>query len=137
MRSVRTLRDALIYDREEQFTLLPDGRAFGVCTNSAIYLQSILGGTVAGYYHAKNPTAEIGVAEGGHDFLVCEYFIVDVWASEIYGTPQVVRRSNVRLVNKLYGNPAQWRVWKYGKFEKFSRKHSSVEEKLRMTFCAP
>jgi hypothetical protein len=118
-RRVRELRDGLIYDREEECTLMPDRRTFGICTNSALYLQSILGGAVTGYLHAKNPTAEIGVVEGGHDFLVLENFIVDVWASEIYGTPPVVRRSNAKLANKLYGNPDQWRVWKYGRYEKF------------------
>jgi hypothetical protein len=117
LRKVGTLRKALVYDRKEGCTLLPDGKPVGVCTNSALYLKTILGGLVVGYDHWANPTAEIGVAESGHDFLLMKKFIVDMWAAKIYGTPPVVRRSRAKLVRKLYGDPAQWRVWRHGKFE--------------------
>jgi hypothetical protein len=118
MRSIAELHKALVYDRDEECTLLPDGRAVGICTNSALYLMSILGGLVVGYDHSENPTAEIGVAESGHDFLLLDQFIVDIWAAEIYGTPPLVLRSRAKLVRRLYGDPAQWRVWQRGRFER-------------------
>jgi hypothetical protein len=125
MRSIGELRDALVYDRGEECTLLPDGKAVGICTNSARYLKSIVGGLVVGYDLSENPTAEIGVAESGHDFLLLEHFVVDIWAAEIYGTPPVVRRSRAKLIRRLYGDSAQWRVWRRGRFEKLPPKHIS------------
>jgi len=121
MRTIEKLRKALVYDRNEECTLLPDGTAVGICTNCALYLKSILGGLVVGYDHSENPTAEIGVAESGHDFLLLEQFIVDIWAARIYGTPPVIRRSTAKLVDRLYGDPGKWRVWRRGRFEKLPR----------------
>jgi hypothetical protein len=131
MRSVEKLRKALVYDRNEECTLLPNGKAVGVCTNSALYMKLILGGVVVGYKHSENPTAMISVAESGHDFLLLEEFIVDIWAAEVFGTPAVVRRSNAKLVKKLYGEPAQWRTWCRGRFESFlTRAHSREQDKI-------
>jgi len=124
----------LAYDSHEECTLLPDGSAFGICTNSARYLQSILGGVVAGYGHAENPTAEIGASEFGHDFLVLEQYIVDIWASEGCGTPPVIKISNAQLVKKLYGDPSKWRVWRCGMFEKFLGKPISERKRTTVQF---
>jgi hypothetical protein len=134
MRSLIKLRRALVYDRNEECTLLPDGKAVGICTNSALYLKSILGGIVVGYDHSENPTAEIGVDESGHDFLLLKEFIVDIWAAKVYGTPPVVRRNRPKLVRRLYGDPALWRVWRRGRFEKFHTNMPPRKTKMRSGF---
>jgi hypothetical protein len=128
-RTIEKLRLALAYDPREECTLLPDGSAFCICTNSALYLQRTLGGAVVGYHHSENPEAEIGAAESGHDFLVLEQFIVDIWAAETYGTNPVVRRSDARIVRKLYGDPVRWRLWRGGRFENFLRLEPSCKKK--------
>ena len=113
MRAVERLYETLVYDPTEECTLLPNGKPVGICTNSALYLKSILGGVVAGYDLSENPTAEIGFMESGHDFLLLDQFIVDIWAARIYGTPPVVRRSRGKLLRRLYGEPLRWRVWQF------------------------
>jgi hypothetical protein len=92
-----------------------DGEDAGSCTVSARKLQRTLGGIVAGYWQHDNPTADMGNTEGGHDFLVLPAWdlIVDWWAHYTYGKPAILHRVHDReLVNKLYGDPANWVVWK-------------------------
>src|SRR5713226_1654516 len=131
MRTVENVRAALVYDPKEECTVLPNGRAFGCFTNSARYLQTILGGFVVGYDHADNPTAELGAAESGHDFLVVDQFIVDVWAAEAHGAPAVIDRRDTSVVTRLYGNPAQWDVWQGGKFSRFTRRDQQSNHKRK------
>lgn len=91
-------------------TLMPDGGSFALCTRSARYLQQKLGGRVMGYFHWNNPTAELGETEGGHDFLVVQGMIVDLWASDYYDSPVVVHLKHEDTVRRLYGDPNRWVV---------------------------
>lgn len=105
--SVNDLRN-LLEDSASGETLLPTGEGFALCTNSARYLQERIGGRVMGYHHADNPTAELGETEGGHDFLVVQGMIVDLWASDYYDSPVVVHLKHAGTVRRLYGDTTKW-----------------------------
>jgi hypothetical protein len=61
------------------------------CTGCARIVADRFGGEVRGYYHAHNPTAGVGEAEGGHDFAITsDQFLVDPWLFHYYGESPVL-----------------------------------------------
>ena len=61
------------------------------CTSYARIIADRFGGEVRGYYHAHNPTAQVGETEGGHDFAITsDRFLVDPWLFHYYGVPPVL-----------------------------------------------
>jgi hypothetical protein len=61
------------------------------CTGCARIIADRFGGEVRGYYHAHNPTALVGEAEGGHDFAITsDSFLVDPWLFHYYGERPVL-----------------------------------------------
>lgn len=85
------------------------------CTNAA---KNVLGALavypsmVVGYPIKSNPTALIGVNEGGHDFAYLHgRFIVDVWANDYYGERLVLDEkdpSDEAIIEILYGDKSTW-----------------------------
>jgi hypothetical protein len=56
------------------------------CAACALIIAHRFGGEVLGYYHAHNPAALVGEAEGGHDFAITgDRFLVDPWLYHYYG----------------------------------------------------
>lgn len=97
------------------------GLSIGTCTNSALALQTLLGGKVMGYWHGDNLTALAGEFEGGHDFLVLDDYIVDWWLKDSYGAGSdsahedanlyratYHRVLDAELIAKVYGDPSRW-----------------------------
>lgn len=82
------------------------------CTDSSTYLAARLGGWVYGYTSEDNPTAEVGEAEGGHDFVVVgDRWLVDFWAWDTYQLPDLYDLddpADKALVLKRYGPPVNW-----------------------------
>src|SRR5580704_7450746 len=61
------------------------------CTGCAQIVMARFGGQILGYYHAHNPTASVGDAEGGHDFAITsDRFLVDPWLFHYYGESPVL-----------------------------------------------
>jgi hypothetical protein len=61
------------------------------CTACARIIANQFDGEVRGYYHAHNPTAGVGEAEGGHDFAITsDQFLVDPWLFHYYGVSPVL-----------------------------------------------
>jgi hypothetical protein len=61
------------------------------CTGCALIIADRFGGEVRGYYHAHNPAARVGEAEGGHDFAItADRFLVDPWLFHYYGESPVL-----------------------------------------------
>lgn len=82
------------------------------CTDSATYLADKLGGEVYGYTIEDNPEAEVGGAEGGHDFAVVDdRWLVDFWAKDSYQLPDLYDMadpSDAELVRRRYGDRENW-----------------------------
>jgi hypothetical protein len=95
---------------------LPDGSDAAICSHGARYLQRLIGGVILGYDHTTNPAAELGAAEGGHDFLlVADRYIVDLWGYDFDGrVPDGVLDlhdpADAPLVKQLYGRRECWQV---------------------------
>lgn len=90
----------------------PDVGSVGRCTNSAVYLAERLGGEVYGYSIEDNPEAQVGGAEGGHDFAVIDNrWLADFWAKDSYELPDLYDMSDPVEsveVRRQYGDPAKW-----------------------------
>ncbi len=69
-------------------------------------LRKQLGGRIMSYFRADNHTAELS----GHDFLVVQGMIVDLWASDYYDSPVVVHLKHEATVRRLYGDTRKWKV---------------------------
>jgi len=84
----------------------------GRCTDTSVWLADRLGGQVHGYQHKDNPTAVMGEAEGGHDFVVvADRWLVDWWAKDTYQMRDLYDMKNqgdMEEVLKLYGAPEKW-----------------------------
>jgi hypothetical protein len=65
------------------------------CGACARIITEQFGGEVRGYYHAHNPTARVGEAEGGHDFgITPDGFLVDPWLFHFCGETPVLDMAN-------------------------------------------
>lgn len=86
----------------------------GNCTRNAKYVLQKLGlnKEIWGYDWHKNKSAELGEAEGGHDFAVVDgRFLVDLWAMDYYDTEGVYDLTDARdqrEVKRLYGDRQKW-----------------------------
>ena len=61
------------------------------CSGCARIIADRFGGEVRGYYHADNPAARVGEAEGGHDFAITPgRLLVDPWLFHYYGEAPVL-----------------------------------------------
>jgi hypothetical protein len=95
---------------------LPNGADAAVCAHGALYLQRVAGGVVLGYRHDDNPTASLGAAEGGHDFLlVDDRFVVDLWGYDYdgrvpTGVLDLQDPSDASVIARLYGDAARWEL---------------------------
>lgn len=111
-RAVQAASEAIRRPSTQEPLLLPNGTPAMICTNGALYLQTILGGRVVGYAHEDNPAATLGKREGGHDFLlVDDQYIVDLWAAEVEGRPSVIDLRDPRSAvgaEASYGDPSRW-----------------------------
>lgn len=97
----------------------------GRCTDSSVYLAERLGGAVYGYMIEDNPNAEVGAAEGGHDFVVVnDRWLVDFWAKDTY-QPQdlhdMADPAQMENVRRLYGDPSRWVRMSPENFERYLR----------------
>ena len=81
-----------------------------VCWQAAEVSREILGGVRMGYFHADNPTAELGRSEGGHDFLIVDdEWVVDFWAAAYYGhNPIHNLKTDAAEIARLYGDRSKW-----------------------------
>lgn len=99
-------------DRGNEPFICPGVGVVGRCTDSSVYLADRLGGVVFGYTIDENPSAEVGDAEGGHDFvLVDARWLVDFWAKDTYQLPDFYDMENAKdaaQVRKRYGDPLKW-----------------------------
>lgn len=81
------------------------------CTISAMWVKDkhFPDGVVTGYHHDNNPTAVIGEAEGGHDFLIVGDYIIDFWYRYWYGDDKPVL---VKLdeCSSLYGDRSKFEI---------------------------
>ncbi len=95
---------------------LPDGADAAVSSHGALYMQECLGGVIMGYFHNDNPSALLGEAEGGHDFLLVDgRFIVDLWGYDYDGrVPEGVLDlddpRDAAFITALYGSRDSWVV---------------------------
>jgi|ERR1700761_2962631 len=87
----------------------PEHLQFSICTNICRWLISnyFPEAVIMGYWHEDNPTAIIGEAEGGHDFIVIDNCIIDFWQRLMCDTyfPLIIP---MQEAHKYYGNPANW-----------------------------
>jgi hypothetical protein len=95
---------------------LPNGAVAAICAHGALYLQALIGGVLVGYRHDDNPTALLGEAEGGHDFLIVDgRYVVDLWGCDYDGrVPDGVLDlqdpAEAALVARLYGDRECWEM---------------------------
>lgn len=107
--------EALAQKLYEEFVAIDNDYAegespFGICTNCAKWLKQnhFPDGVVMGYHHSNNPTAVVGKAEGGHDFLIVRdngsEWILDFWHRLYYHyeLPIAIHYSEWET---LYGDP--------------------------------
>lgn len=81
-----------------------------VCWQAAEVSRQVLGGVRMGYFIEDNPTAELGRAEGGHDFLIVdEEWILDFWAAAYYGERPIHNlQTDTAEIARLYGDRTKW-----------------------------
>jgi hypothetical protein len=81
-----------------------------VCWQAAEVTRQIVGGVRMGYYAEDNPTAALGRAEGGHDFLIVDdEWILDFWAAAYYGeSPIHSLKTDAAEIARLYGDRSKW-----------------------------
>lgn len=91
-----------------------EGSEYIICTNVCKWLRTnyFPNAKIIGYWMEENPTALIGEAEGGHDFLlVDDQYIIDFWYIELYdeSAPLFVDiKKDTDYVQKYYGQPRTW-----------------------------
>ncbi len=106
------LRAASHDDGEREVVSRPEwerARDTLICTNVAEWMRLELGeGKVVGYHADDNPTAKAGYSEGGHDFLLLDDSIVDVWLSDTWNGPMITRLDDPEAVREWYGDPRTW-----------------------------
>lgn len=88
---------------------LPDGTHFSIPVNSAMWLQTQLGGTVVRYVWDENKSALIGCDAYSHTFLLLPDYIVDVYSSEYNCTPAILHRCHRDRIAELYGDVKTWK----------------------------
>jgi hypothetical protein len=101
------------------------------CTGCAKIIADRFGGEVRGYYHAHNPTAGVGEAEGGHDFTITpDRFLVDPWLFHYYGESPVLDMANSAdraMALERYGPEENWQ-----RLPNVSRAMPGQERKARL-----
>ncbi len=85
------------------------GSQLAICTSVCRWIIEnwLPSGKVFGYYCDENPTAIVGEAEGGHDFvLVDDTYIIDFWYKHTYDPefPAIVKVSD----QTVYGDKSTW-----------------------------
>jgi len=93
------------------------GHVFSRSGNICIWLKRthFPNAKIMGYSMEDNPTAIIGITEGGHDFLfIEERYIVDFWyghVKRLHGVPIIIDIMDKDKINiSRYGNPAKWEI---------------------------
>lgn len=95
---------------ETEFT----GHPFTTCTNICVWLKEnhFPQAKIVGYFIENNPMAIIGLAEGGHDFLlVDDRYIIDFWYRHVTGAANaaiVIDTTENSIDLAKYGDPKQW-----------------------------
>jgi len=97
------------YCEEEEITVLHNGTAAAICTNSAVLVAREFDGSVRGY----GESAGGSLAPSGHDFaIVGNRYIVDYWAFTTGESDRAIldmdHPADRVLAAILYGNPDQW-----------------------------
>ena len=110
--------DALgvLYDNEEQVSLLPDGGRAASCYDCACHIRSIEPNTeIYGFWSRENTGWAGAILQDGHDFAVVDRrYIVDPWILE---TEHLSARAvfdmknpaDAAEVRRLYGDRSSWR----------------------------
>ena len=85
------------------------GSKYAICTNICKWLidNHFPNAKIVGYYCDENPTAIVGEAEGGHDFLLIDdTYIIDFWYKTFYdqSTPAIIKASD----QTVYGDKSTW-----------------------------
>lgn len=114
LKALKKIQSKEIHNDREGYTVFEDGTDAGNCTRSAKYVLRKLGldREIWGYDWYENESAELGEAEGGHDFAVVDgRFLVDLWAMDYYDTEGVYDLEDSRdqrEVKRLYGDRQKW-----------------------------
>lgn len=122
------------YDDDEGYSRLPDGSAFGNCTNVARFVQELLKqGRVVGFQCEDNPvTSEVVGNCFGHDFLLVEErYVVDLWISLFVGdTEQMIfdleDPEHSHAIQHYFGDPLRWVEWRAGAWVPAFKKSQKV-----------
>lgn len=86
-----------------------------VCSNSARFLQKIVGGKVLGFWAKDNPGTSMEELADGHDFLLVNgRYIVDYWVKKIEGVSDravldLQRHADRKIARKMYGLKSKWK----------------------------
>jgi hypothetical protein len=107
----------VVYDDEEQASLLPDGGRAASCYDCAYYIRSLEPKTeIYGFWSRENTSWAGAILQDGHDFAVVDRrYIVDPWIVE---TECLTDRAVFDLrdpadhaeVQRLYGDRRSWRL---------------------------
>ena len=106
----------VVWNEEEERSLLPDGEPVVICGFCAAYIVRLEGaGKVVGFHDKVNPTAHAaGYPGGGHDFaLIDDRYIVDPWVKETGLTSRravfdLLEPGDAEEIAWLYGDQAKW-----------------------------
>ena len=107
----------VVYDEEEEISLLPDGGRAANCYDCAYYIRSLEPNTkIYGFWSRENTGWAGAILQDGHDFAVVDgRYIVDPWIVE---TEALSNRAVFDLKNpadqaeirRLYGDERSWRL---------------------------
>lgn len=102
--------------REDGIDYLPEDHGpFYICTNSARYVVSLVGGLVVGFPEGENLSSHKEFVDG-HDFaLVRGRYLVDIWGHFYAGVLKhsvvdLLCPDHVRQILPFYGNMSAWKV---------------------------
>lgn len=100
-----------IYDQFLRRYSVPDESVgFPPCTHICAWLKIFYfkDAKILGYHFDDNPTAVVGEAEGGHDFLVVEgKYIIDFWYRYLCD-PTFPLYIPIEDAHKYYGDNTKW-----------------------------
>lgn len=88
------------------------GEPLPTCTEVCQWLkrQYFPDGVIYGYHFDSNPTAKIGEAEDGHDFLVVDNtHIIDLWYKDVYD-PEFPLLLPIERAPEYYGDRSKWEI---------------------------
>jgi len=100
--------------KQEQTLYSPEhGSPFAICTLACQWIsQSLSDVKILGYWSDDNPTATVGVSEGGHDFVILnDRYLLDFWYKLTYEPEHPVYldiHTDRELITQLYGEPKTW-----------------------------